>query len=199
MNLSWADVDEPMTLFREWLSLAQSASSLRHPNAVCVSTVSRDGSPDARFVDLKEVVSEGFVFCTQFDSPKGAALDANSQVAMTFWWDHVERQVRVRGAAERISPTDSDRLFQQRPPEAQLASCASKQSTPLENREALERRLAELRQQFFQMPIPRPEHWGGYLVVPTHVEFLMFRTTRLHERLLFSRESGAWQKLWLQP
>jgi pyridoxamine 5'-phosphate oxidase len=196
---SWLDADEPMALFRDWWALAQAQSPLRHPKAVCVSTVDGDGNPDARFVDLKEVRTNGLVFCTQFDSRKGAALDVNPHVAMTFWWDHIERQVRAYGVAERVSATDADRLFESRPRDAQLASWASKQSAPLDETRLLEQRLAELRERFDQAPIPRPENWGGYLVELTRVEFLRFRESRLHERLLFQRAGDGWQKLSLQP
>jgi pyridoxamine 5'-phosphate oxidase len=190
---------DPLTLFREWLSVARGASSLGHPNAVCVSTIDAAGAPDARFVDLKGVTEAGFVFCTQFESQKGQELARDPRIALTFWWDAIGRQVRVAGTVTRVPEAEADRFFAERPRDAQLASCASRQSEPLDDPVLLDRRLEELRARFAGTEIPRPRDWGGYLVVPKRLEFLTFRANRMHERLLFRREGTVWHRQWLQP
>jgi pyridoxamine 5'-phosphate oxidase len=192
-------MNDPLTLFREWLSVARETSALGHPNAVCVSTVDAGGAPDARFVDLKEVSEAGFVFCTQFESQKGQELARDPRIALTFWWDAIGRQVRVAGTVTRVPEAEADRFFAERPRDAQLASCASRQSEPLDDPVLLDRRLEELRARFAGTEIPRPRDWGGYLVVPKRLEFLTFRANRMHERLLFRREGTAWNQQWLQP
>jgi pyridoxamine 5'-phosphate oxidase len=192
-------MNDPMALFGEWLSKARGASPLRYPSAMCVSTVDGDGVPDARFVDLKEVTPEGFVFCTQFDSRKGKALEANPHIALTFWWDHIERQVRISGKAERVATSDADRFFASRRRDAQLASWASDQSAPLDDPALLEQRLRAVTERFDGAPIPRPDSWGGYLVIADRIEFLTFKANRMHERSLFHRDAGGWRQQWLQP
>jgi pyridoxamine 5'-phosphate oxidase len=192
-------MNDPIRLFEEWWSMARANSPLRHPNAVCVSTVDATGAPDARFVDLKEVRSEGFVFCTQWTSRKGLALEVNAAIALTFWWDHIERQVRVSGRAERISTRDAERFFAARPRDAMLASWASNQSAPLDDWTCLEKRLSDVTRRFEGKPVPRPESWGGYLVVPARIEFLTFKTHRMHERLSFERDGAEWRRRWLEP
>lgn len=189
----------PTSLFLEWYQAATQNSSLQHPKAVCVSTVNQGGEPEARFVALKEVSKAGFVFCSAFDSPKGLEIDANPNVALTFWWDHIERQVRVVGTATRISDEEADRYFQERRRDAQLTSWASAQSQSLEHPKQLKTRLQEVEEQFEGQAVPRPENWGGYCVRAKKLEFLKFKTNRLHERTLFTRSSDGWKEQSLQP
>jgi pyridoxamine 5'-phosphate oxidase len=190
---------DPLVLFRRWFAEAEAAGQLKRPGAVCVSTVDLDAAPDARFVDLKEITDEGFVFGTRFDSPKGLALARDPRIALTFWWDHIEKQVRVAGTAERISDARADALFRNRSRDAQLVSCASQQSAPLADPAALRQRMVALDQELAGMPVPRPREWGGYLVIPERVEFLTFRPDRTHERRRFSRIDGGWKEELLQP
>jgi pyridoxamine 5'-phosphate oxidase len=194
-----AGMTDPLTLFREWFAEASDASPLRHPGAVCVSTVDADGVPAGRFVDLKAVTDAGFIFCTQLDSDKGLALAVHPGVALTFWWDHMERQVRVAGNAQRISDAEADVFFEARPRAAQLVSCASRQSAPLPDPALLEARLTALQDEYAGAPIARPQNWGGYLVTPVRIEFLSFKQNRMHERLLFRRDGSVWRQEWLQP
>lgn len=190
---------DPLELFNEWYEKARKLGSLKYPGAVCVSTVDPFGMPDGRFVDLKEVSSTGFIFTTHLDSPKSVALAGNANVALTFWWDHIERQIRVVGEATRISDARADRLFRDRAREAQLKSWASQQSVPIADPGEIPQRIENLRERFGDGAIPRPPKWGGYYVVPHRIEFLTFQETRLHERLLFYQENGRWQRQWLQP
>lgn len=170
-----------------------------HPKAVCVSTVNQKGIPEARFVALKEVAKEGFVFCSAFNSPKGISISKNSNVALTFWWDHIERQVRVGGTAIPISDEDADRYFSERQRDAQLTTLVSEQSAFLENQEKLHEKLEEAKKRFEGKNIPRPSSWGGYCVKPSSIEFLEFKATRLHTRTLYTYSIESWSRQLLQP
>ena len=189
----------PIDLFLEWYTAATQNSPLQHPKAVCVSTINPSGEPEARFVALKEASESGFTFCSSFDSPKGMDISANNSVALTFWWDHIERQVRVVGAATCISDKAADQYFRERRRDAQLISLVSEQSRTLERPDVLEMKLREAEARFEGQEVPRPENWGGYCVQPKRLEFLKFKTNRLHERTLFTCETDGWSKQLLQP
>ena len=188
----------PLDLFLEWYKAATQNSPLHHPKAVCVSTLNARGEPEARFVALKEVSQAGFTFCSAFDSPKGLELAENPKVALTFWWDHIERQIRVSGTAARISDEAADRYFQERSKDAQLTSLVSAQSRPLESLETLEQTLREAQVEY-EGRVPRPQNWGGYCVKPLRLEFLKFKANRLHERILFTYDAGSWTEQLLHP
>ena len=188
-----------MDLFREWRALAAASANLAHPDATCVSTVDSNGKPDARFVDLKDVQDDGFVFCTSFNSPKGEQLAGNPHLALTFWWDHVGRQVRVLGTARRIPDSEAERWFGERSREAQLATWAFEQSAPLAKHQTTEHILDLARQRFADGPIQRPAFWGGFLVAPYRVEFLTFDVSRVHRRQLYELQDGEWAVSELQP
>lgn len=192
-------MQDPIVLFQEWLGLAEAGSRLARPRAFCLSTVDAAGNPDARFVDLKEVTAEGFVFSTSLVARKALAIAQQPKVAMTFWWEHVERQVRVAGAAVRVSEAEADALFRGRPRGAQLTSWVSKPSAELEDVAQLERRLREAERRFADTTVVRPEDWGGYRVSPERIEFLRFQENRLHHRTLFEREGSRWRSRLLQP
>lgn len=193
-----AEVD-PLALFQEWYQTARNTGALKHPGAVCLSTTNKDGQPSARFVDLKEVSETGFVFCTSLDSPKARDLVANPAAALTFWWDHTERQVRVIGNAMRISDASADRFFRTRSREAQITSWASGQSDFLLDAHQLAERFSELERRFANGVVPRPEHWGGFCIVPARIEFLTFHANRRHSRLVFERLGNGWRRHLLQP
>lgn len=190
---------DPLLLFRAWWEIARTASLSKHPGAVCVSTVDEHGVPEGRFVDLKELSDQGFVFGTHLDSPKAQALAANPQVGLTFWWDHVERQIRVVGRALRLSDDAADALFATRTREGQITSWESQQSAPLLDSTAFEQRLTDARRRFADADVPRPHHWGAYCVVPERIEFLEFRESRIHIRTLFERDAAGWRRSLLQP
>ena len=190
---------DPLEMFRAWYASALAASPLKHPGAVCISTVDEHGVPDGRFVDFKVLSERGFVFGTHLNSSKARALASNPNVALTFWWDHVERQVRIIGRAERLSREDENALFVNRSRDSQIASWASQQSAPLDDAAQFERELDVVRQRFERADVPRPDHWGGYCIVPTRIEFLSFRTNRLHDRVLFEHDGQGWQRSMLQP
>jgi len=194
-----ASDSDPLVRFRAWWETSCTASLSKHPGAFCLSTVDEHGVPEGRFVDLKEVSDQGFVFGTHLDSPKARALAANPHVGLTFWWDHVERQVRIVGRAERLSDAAADALFATRPREAQITSWGSQQSAPMLDSTAFEQRLTDARRRFADVDVPRPHHWGAYCVVPARIEFLEFRASRIHIRTLFERDPTGWRRSLLQP
>jgi pyridoxamine 5'-phosphate oxidase len=187
----------PMELFEQWLAEARRTSGLSHPAAFCLSTVDERGYPDARYVDLKKTGDKGFLFGTRLDSPKARAIARDPRVGMTFWWDRLERQVRIIGVARRASNEEADGLFQERSHEARAVTVVSQQSEPLPDPEALMERVeSELR----KAPPLRPEYWGAFWIDPVRIEFLRVEETRLHERCEFVRDDDErWVSGWLHP
>ena len=177
------------------------ATELPEPNAVVVATADPDGAPDARVVLMKGYDEGGVIFGTSYASAKGAQLAANPRAALVFPWHALQRQVRMAGRVERIGDTASDGLWDPRPRGAQLAAVASVQSTVVDSREELEARLRRLDEQTGEGPVPRPETWGGYRVIPERVEFWQGGPDRLHDRLRFVRAAaeGGWIVQRLAP
>ncbi|MCB0412647.1 MAG: pyridoxamine 5'-phosphate oxidase [Bdellovibrionales bacterium] len=190
--------ENPFELFKQWHRYAIDFASLREPNAMFLATANQEG-PHGRVVLLKEITSEGFVFYTNYESPKGKQIAQNSQVALTFYWDAIALQVRIEGPCSKIPAEVSDIYWKSRPRESQLSQWVSHQSEPVDARKNLELCVSEAEQKFLNQPIPRPEHWGGYLVKPTCFEFWVGRSHRLHDRFLFLDQSGQWQAHRLQP
>jgi pyridoxamine 5'-phosphate oxidase len=198
-GLSEADAgSDPFSLFRMWFGQAL-AAGIAEPNAFVLATVDERGTPSARLVLLKALDDRGFTFFTNYDSRKGHEMAANPQVALVFPWHALERQIRIEGAAERVTAAESDEYFAVRPLGSRLGAWASAQSSVISNREFLERRHAELMMQYPDGNVPRPENWGGYRVLPTAIEFWQGRPSRLHDRILFTLRDGAWLKQRLSP
>jgi pyridoxamine 5'-phosphate oxidase len=187
--------------FDRWFADAV-AAELPEPNAMVVATADAAARPDARIVLMKGYDADGFVFGTNYASAKGAQLAVNPRAALVFPWHALQRQVRVSGAVERIGPTASDALWDPRPRGSQLAAAASLQSTVVESRDELVERVRELDALTPPGPMPRPENWGGYRVLPERVEFWQGGSDRLHDRLVFVRddeEGGGWVVQRLAP
>lgn len=171
----------------------------KDPNAMTLATVDPDGRPSARVVLLKGFGADGFVFYTNLESRKGVALKAHPFAALCFYWPALDRQIRVEGPVLTVPDREADSYFASRPRGSQLGAWASAQSRPLESRSVLEDRLAALEQQHQGHAVPRPPHWSGFRLQPDRIEFWEGRASRLHERVLFRRESGRWISTLLNP
>lgn len=189
---------DPLEQFRQWFGVAESAG-LIEPNAMALATADHEGRPSVRIVLLKDITEEGLIFFTNYESRKGSDLHAQPYAALLFYWQELERQVRIEGKVAPVSDAHSDSYFASRPRSAQLGAHASLQSQKLERREALEERARELDRHFHGKNIPRPAHWGGYLVVPERYEFWQGRESRLHDRVEYLRAESAWTVARLQP
>ncbi|OON67656.1 pyridoxamine 5'-phosphate oxidase [Hymenobacter sp. CRA2] len=199
LSESAADADA-LRQFRRWLDEALHAQ-VEEPTAMTLSTVSAEGQPSARVVLLKGLPEDsGFLFFTNYDSRKGQELAAAPKAALTFFWPGLERQVRVEGVVEKAADATSTEYFQSRPRGSQIGAWASPQSQPISSREELEQREREVEQRFAaQDPLPRPPHWGGYVLHPTRVEFWQGRPSRLHDRLVYEKDGTAWKRSRLAP
>lgn len=183
---------DPIAQFADWWSAVEREVPL--PDAITLATVGAGGAPDARMVLLKGFGPDGFRFFSNYESAKGAQLALDPRAALVIYWRELDRQVRVRGAAERLSAEDSDAYFETRGRESRLGAWASPQSRPLPGRGDLERRLAEAEGRFAETPdIPRPPHWGGYLLRHDEVEFWQGQQARLHDRFLYARDERGWR------
>ncbi len=199
-GLRRSDLDpDPIQQFAKWFGEA-AAAEIRDVNAMNLATIAADGTPDARIVLLKAISDRGFVFFTNYDSAKARQLEANPHAALTFYWVQLERQIRIRGTVERTTHGESEEYFRSRPLGSQLGAWASAQSSPIANREALEKQLADVTERFAGGNIPLPEYWGGYRVKPHTIEFWQGRTNRLHDRFCYTLQSeGRWSVERLSP
>ena len=188
----------PFNQFTSWWKEALS-SDIDEVNAMALSTIMSNGRPTSRIVLLKGYDEAGFVFFTNYDSHKGQELASNPFASLLFFWKELERQVRIQGICEKIPGVESDEYFYSRPVGSRLGAWASPQSKTIEGREVLEKRAQELNSQYADGNVPRPPHWGGYRVVPDSIEFWQGRSSRLHDRILYSKENAGWKISRLAP
>jgi pyridoxamine 5'-phosphate oxidase len=189
---------DPLEQFRRWYAAAGEAG-IKAPQAMALATAAADGAPSVRMVLLKGADEHGFVFFTGYVSRKAAELDANSRAALLFHWDALGRQVRIEGRVERVPGQESDAYFATRPRGAQLAAAASQQSSVLRDRAEIDDRVAELAREHEGSDVRRPDHWGGYRLVPETYEFWQHRDDRMHDRLRYRRSNADWVVERLSP
>ena len=190
---------DPLIFFHKWFAEAE-AARITEINAMTLATVDGRGTPHARIVLLKGLDIDGFVFFTNYDSAKGKELEANPKAALVFFWKELERQVRIEGLVKKVSPEESDTYFNSRPVASRLGAWASPQSAKISDRNILDTNYAKYEAEFSSIEIPRPGHWGGYRLVPDHIEFWQGRSSRMHDRILFSRcDNGNWDRSRLAP
>ena len=189
---------DPLQQFEVWFQQAVEAQ-LREPNAMTLATCTPDGLPSARMVLLKGLDNGGFVFYTNYQSHKGKELALNPRAALVFFWNELERQVRIEGTAEKVTAAESEAYFAVRPIKSRYGAAASPQSQPVPDRAWLESRMLRLEAEFGERGPVRPETWGGYKVIPQRMEFWQGRRSRLHDRVLYVRARERWQITRLAP
>jgi len=200
-SLLETDISEnPLELFQKWFFEVDQHFPQDETNAMTLSTLGEDGFPKGRVVLLKKYTHEGFIFYTNYESEKGKAIVAHPKVSLSFHWAGAERQVIIKGNAEKIATNLSDGYFESRPRGSQLGAHASQQSTVVSSRNSLENQLKTLEEKFENKPIPRPEFWGGFIVKPVEIEFWQGRANRLHDRIRYQLQNDLnWKIERLSP
>lgn len=192
--------EDPITLFRNWFVEVEEFGSSAEVNAMTVSTIGLDGFPKSRVVLLKQFTYEGFIFYTNYNSEKGRAIAANPNICLSFFWHELERQVIIKGVAEKVAENLSDGYFESRPEGSRLGAIVSPQSEVIPSRQYLEENLHDLEKEYSGKEILRPAHWGGYIVKPVEIEFWQGRANRLHDRIRYKlQDDFSWKTDRLAP
>ena len=190
----------PLELFQKWFYEVEEFGGDVESNAMTIATIGNDGFPKSRAVLLKKYTWEGFIFYTNYNSEKGKAIEENPNVCLSFLWHNIERQIIIKGVAEKISENLSDGYFESRPDGSKLGAWASNQSKVIESREILEKNLQKFQKKFEGKEITRPPHWGGFMVKPISIEFWQGRPNRMHDRILYRlKEDLSWEIERLEP
>jgi pyridoxamine 5'-phosphate oxidase len=192
-ELSEKSVDvNPLQQFRSWFYECQDSGGVDEVNAMTLTTIDLDGFPRGRVVLLKKYDEYGFYFYTNYNSEKGRSIEVNNKVSLSFFWPNMERQVIIKGTAQKTSTIDSENYFQSRPKGSQIGALVSHQSSVIKNRDVLENQLKELEVEYENKDIPKPANWGGYLVQPISFEFWQGRPNRLHDRIRYTLKEYDW-------
>ena len=193
-------LQNPMEQFQKWFFEAQNSDTEREANAMSVATLGKDGFPKTRVVLLKKYTQEGFIFYSNYLSEKGKSIEENPHICLSFFWAGLERQVIIKGIAEKLADNLSDGYFESRPRGSQLGAIVSEQSSIIPSREYLQEKLSLLEKKYENQDIPRPAFWGGYLVRPISIEFWQGRPNRLHDRIRYSlTDTYDWKIERLSP
>ncbi len=190
--------ESPLKLFNFWLEEFKASGNKDH-NAMLLTTVKEDNRPASRIVLLKGLSKDGMEFFTNYESNKGKEMENNPNVALSFFWPELEKQIRIEGTVEKLSPEESDAYFKVRPRGSQIGAWVSPQSQKIEERDFLEQRVLFFEKKFEGQEVPRPDHWGGYRVNPNFYEFWQGRTSRLHDRVTYSQIEGQWKISRIAP
>jgi pyridoxamine 5'-phosphate oxidase len=192
--------DNPIELFQKWFYEVEASEGVDEPNAMTISTIGVDGFPKSRVVLLKKYTHEGFIFYTNYTSEKGRAIADNPNVCLSFFWPNMERQIIIKGKAEKLTENLSDGYFESRPEGSKLGAIVSDQSSVIPSRKVLEEKLKALEKEFQGKEITRPDFWGGYMVKPVSIEFWQGRPNRLHDRVRYTmQEDYNWKIERLAP
>jgi len=198
-SLMETDIEkDPIAQFSKWFDEATAAKVIE-PNAMSLGTVDTENRPSVRIVLLKEIVNGQFLFFTNYQSDKGIHMAKNPFVSLTFFWAELERQVRISGKATKITDADSIKYFNKRPRGSQIGAWSSPQSSIIEGRGVLEEHERRYSEMFKDQDVPKPDHWGGYGVLPDSIEFWQGRRSRLHDRILYKKEANGWKLVRLAP
>lgn len=197
-SLNFSDLtDCPIDFFKLWMSQAVDHVK-KDANAFVLSTIADNGFPRSRIVLLRGIKDGGFCFFTNYNSPKSISILENNKVSMTFFWPELEKQICINGIAEKLSSQDSDNYFNSRPYSSKIGAWVSNQSSELQSRDELEQKVS-LFEKKFSKDVPRPDFWGGFKIVPSSVEFWQGRSSRLHDRFLYTRKGASWKIVRLSP
>ncbi len=190
----------PLEVFQKWFYEVEATDGVDEPNAMTLSTIGSDGFPKSRIVLLKKYTHEGFIFYTNYESEKGKAIAENPHTCLSFFWPNLERQVIIKGTAEKVGANMSDGYFESRPTGSKLGAIVSRQSEVISSRSELENNLKQLEEEYQNSEIVRPDFWGGYLVRPVSIEFWQGRPNRLHDRIRFTLQDDLdWKMERLAP
>jgi pyridoxamine 5'-phosphate oxidase len=200
LNSCFLDLNDPIELFRVWMEEAKKTEP-NDPNALALATSDKDNNPSVRMVLLKDFSKDGFTFYTNLNSQKGNELKDNPKAAMCFHWKSLLRQIRITGQIKKVSDKVADEYYNTRGYESRIGAWASKQSTILKNRDELLKSIEAFKQKYNdQSKVPRPDHWSGWNLIPSNIEFWLDGDNRIHERLKYSKdETGSWVKSLLSP
>ena len=200
LNKCFLELNDPIELFKAWMEEAKK-TELNDPNALALATSDKDNNPSVRMVLLKDFSKDGFTFYTNLNSQKGNELKNNPKAAMCFHWKSLLRQIRITGQVKKVSDKVADEYYNTRAYESRIGAWASKQSSILKNRDELLKSIEAFKQKYSdQSKVPRPDHWSGWKLIPSNIEFWLDGDNRIHERLKYSKdETGSWAKSLLNP